>query len=270
MELRRAIRKGVGIAAVAALFIFGTSRSMSRPPQADATRGSGRVPVLVELFTSEGCSSCPPADALLQRLQREQPVPGVEIVALEQHVDYWNSMGWSDPFSSRQFSGRQQDYGRAFRLRSVYTPQMVVGGTEQLVGSDQPGAEKAIARAASCPRAQVKIESGGSAGLRVTVDGLPAVSRGDSADVYLAMVEANLSSKVARGENAGRRLTHTAVARQLARLGTAVPGRPFAATRPVTPEPGWKRPDLSVVVFVQERRSLRILGAAEAPVECRP
>src|ERR1700722_12879190 len=108
------------ILAVAILTISTSAFVCAAPDNND-----GRVPVLLELFTSEGCSSCPPADRLLAVLDRTQSVAGVEVIVLSEHVDYWNSLGWTDPFSSAQFSARQSAYASKFHLDGVYTPQLV-------------------------------------------------------------------------------------------------------------------------------------------------
>src|ERR1044072_3572695 len=113
--------------------------------------------VLVELFTSEGCSSCPPADALLERLDRAQPVAGAQIIVLSEHVDYWNHIGWADPYSSPAFSARQQQYARRFRTQGPYTPQMVVDGRTEFVGSDARSAESSIRDAFGQPKVAVRI-----------------------------------------------------------------------------------------------------------------
>src|SRR6266851_780391 len=121
---------------------------------------SGRSPVIVELFTSEGCSSCPPADDLLARLQKSQPVPNAEIIALEEHVDYWNELGWADPFSSSRYRERQNDYARIFQVDSVYTPQMVVNGQAGFSGSDSEQAYAQIGGAAGHGPAAVRLSTG--------------------------------------------------------------------------------------------------------------
>src|ERR1700692_1921178 len=123
---------------------FGFLRSEDHSGPAPTSSAAPRTPVIVELFTSEGCSSCPPADVLLQNLDRAQPVSGAMVIALSEHVDYWDRLGWKDPFSSPIFSRRQEAYGRRFHLESVYTPQVVIDGDSEALGSDARQIEAGI------------------------------------------------------------------------------------------------------------------------------
>ncbi len=115
-----------------------------------------KSPVLVELFTSEGCSSCPPADRVLAQLETEQPNKNAEIITLALHVDYWDNLGWKDKFSSALYSQRQSVYGQALKLNQVYTPQMVVDGQKQFVGSNLSEANKAITESAKIRKGEFR------------------------------------------------------------------------------------------------------------------
>src|SRR5438105_11449520 len=207
--------------------------------------------VLVELFTSEGCSSCPPADAVLARLHREQPVPGVQLIVLSEHVDYWNSLGWKDPFSAALFSDRQGQYSG-----HIYTPQAVVDGRADVLGSDERAIVRAVTAAGREPHGTLRLTATPS-GVRIAVTGLSGHS---DADVMVAVVEDGLVSKVERGENAGRTLAHTAVVRALQRVGTVASGAAqWSAEVPVPSNDSWKEP--RVVAFVQDVRTRRVLAA---------
>ncbi len=233
---------------------------------------SDAAPVLVELFTSEGCSSCPPADQVLSRLDQEQAISGANIIVLSQHVDYWNQLGWRDPYSSAQFSARQSSYADAFGRRGVYTPQMIVDGRLEFVGSNTAKAQEAIIQAARLPKAKIQIGfaptvaiHSGMIQLTVRVGNVPTIPAGDKADVFLAIAENDLSSSVARGENAGRQLRHTAVVRQLTVIGSISETKgeaAFTATPIVNIAGDWRRDKLRVVVFVQERASRHVIGVA--------
>src|SRR5689334_13924040 len=186
---------------------------------AAANAATAMPAVLVELFTSEGCSTCPPADKLLAELDQPQSLTGVQVIALGEHVDYWNQLGWKDPFSSAEFSQRQLDYARVLKQKDVYTPQMVVDGRVAFVGSHADTAREAIVKAASSPKADVnlaiKTATPKALKLNLQVENAPPVSSGDNAEVMLAITESGLLSNVLRGENSGRKLTHSAVTRKL-------------------------------------------------------
>jgi hypothetical protein len=226
---------------------------------------NARVPVLLELFTSEGCSSCPPADRLLEALDK-QPIADADLIVMSEHVDYWNYLGWSDPYSSPAFSARQQKY--AGRLgTSVYTPQLVLDGKFQATGSDWPEVTEAISRAVREAKLPVSVravrtENGGS----VHVD---ANSAGKSADLYIAIAADHMSSRVLRGENGGKTLTHVAVTQSIIRVGkwegsgSAERDVPLTAKQlPATARAGETR----VIVILQDPQTARILGVAQTRI----
>jgi hypothetical protein len=218
---------------------------------------SARTPVLVELFTSEGCSSCPPADFLLSHLQKEQPIPGVQVISLSEHVDYWNQLGWADPFSSPGFTERQQKYSDVFHRDGVYTPQMVVDGKAEFVGSDSRTALRAIGEAAKTPKASVGLSCGANPiSLQVRIDNMHS-----DADVLLAIAESSLQSNVTRGENRGRLMEHDGVTRRISIIGRAKRQQAFTAEPRIVIDKSWRRENLSAVVFLQDRYSRRVLGA---------
>lgn len=226
-------------------------------------------PVIVELFTSEGCSDCPPADRLLYSLEQTQPVPGAEIIPLEQHVDYWDSEGWRDPFSSSRFTLRQKDYVYAFNLPTAYTPQVVVDGAAQFVGSDAHHLLPAIAQAARTPKANLQIQQRAGAAsdprtvpLSVNLKPASGWNAKHGADVLLAITEDNLSSNVTAGENAGAHMVHLAVVRELRVLGRVDSSGAFSAAPDLTLTSNWQRENLHVVAFMQDRSTKRILGAS--------
>jgi hypothetical protein len=227
-------------------------------PGSDQTSSDGpRQPVLVELFTSEGCSSCPPADKNLAFLDSQQPVPQAEIITLAFHVDYWDRLGWKDRFSSPLFSRRQEIYSQALKLDSSYTPQMIVDGESQFVGSDSGKAAKEIAKAAGSAKAVVDITSEGD---QVKVKVARAQKHGE-ATVYAAIAEDGVSTRVERGENSGKTLEHVSVVRELKALGI-MPAEKHELETSFALEANaeWNAEKLKVVVFVQENESRRIVG----------
>jgi hypothetical protein len=219
------------------------------------------VPVVVELFTSEGCSSCPPADGLLTALAKEQPIAGVRVIPLGMHVTYWDELGWKDPASLKGATDRQQRYGASWGTDRIYTPQAVVDGGEELVGSDAGGLKRAIAKAAKQPHARVEVAAtadGASLSAQVTVTDLPADAK-EPMDVRVVLTENGLTSIVKRGENGGRTLHHDAVVRQLLEPAASGP-KPLTFHAALRPE--WRRDQMNVVAIVQGKKTQRIWGAA--------
>jgi hypothetical protein len=262
----------IGLASLVFFSILAFRSPKNSESQTAPSSPSSSTPVVVELFTSEGCSSCPPADGLLAQLENSQPVSGARVIAIEEHVDYWNHLGWVDPFSSPEWTARQLNYAAAFHRNGEYTPQMVVGGREEFVGSRSDLATKAIQKICELPPVAVTLTrlAPSEADRRqeprfaVAVGKLTPLAAGDSAEVWLAVTESGLASEVGRGENAGRNLHHASLLRSLHRIGTADPqsDTAFEGTVSLSLKSEWKRENLLAVILVQEKKSRRILGAA--------
>jgi hypothetical protein len=249
------------------LGLWGASRHV---PLAASSAPEGRAVVVTELFTSEGCSSCPSADEVLSQLLHSQPIAGVEVLALGEHVDYWDRLGWRDPFSSALYSNRQSNYdARVFHRNEVYTPQLVIDGRFQRVGSDVDGIRRAIKQAADAPKADITVtltdRSERELSARIGVDMPASLKVAETVDVLVAVTEDDLVSDVRRGENHGRTLRHSAVVRSLASIATLLPRESTRAmTTPISLALDWKPQNVRVIAFLQERDSRRIIGAGSA------
>ena len=226
-----------------AAFCFAFSGVAGDPPQ--------RWPVLVELFTSEGCSSCPPADRQLQELDHH-------VIVLSEHVDYWDHQGWKDRFSSPEFTARQENYASLFHLDSPYTPQMVVDGAAQFTGGDRRRAVDEINKASDRPKATVVLERTLSGDVRVDIEDSPR-----DGDIWMAVADESDTTRVAGGENRGRTLAHVAVVRSLKKIGIIRRGGTFSKVVGLAKTDHTRR----IVVFVQEAGQTRVVGAnlLEAP-----
>lgn len=226
---------------------------------ADGQAPAARVPVVVELFTSEGCSSCPPADAVLSRLAKDQSVAGAQIIPLGMHVTYWDELGWKDAASLAAATSRQRDYGRVFGEDRIYTPQAVIDGRDELVGSDEGGLKRAVTAAASRPHAHVSVAASftrpDTIVAKVDVSDVPPDVK-EKVRTLVLVTEDGLSSIVTRGENGGHTLHHDAVVRRVSST-VEIAGVPAA----------WHRDRLRVVAVVQGEKSQRIFGAASAAIQ---
>jgi hypothetical protein len=253
MRFRWTIANFIVAIVVTVVFTFllvtpGTARSANQPQ-----------PVLVELFTSEGCSSCPPADRLLMELDRQQPVPGADIIVLSEHVDYWNQQGWFDPYSLHQWTQRQEAYGRRFNLDSTYTPQMVIDGEHQAGGNEPRAVLDAIRQSAIRPRLPIEISSVTRAGNKLqvafTANSAPGVT------LFAALADESDRSTIIGGENAGHTLEHVAVLRSLIPIATLQSTATEKTVEIEVPHAATKR-QLRLVLFAQDIKSGQVLGVS--------
>ena len=245
------------------LFVAALSLSAGVPICAAADNGTPRIPVLLELFTSEGCSSCPPADRLLETLDQKQPIAGADLVVLSEHVDYWDRLGWKDPFSSPVSTARQQDYTNKYNLDGVYTPQLVVDGRYGVVGSDGREVTNAIQKAIREQKIPIAISEVSRNGNQVTAHiELQAGQnfKGSRGVLFVAVADNRAESQVARGENSGRSLAHVAVTRVLKQVGTIDLDSDTARDVALSVRPGANGSRL--VAFVQDPKSGHVLAVA--------
>ena len=262
MASPKAIRGLVGAFAACAILAVSTVAFHAAAHSQQPEQNSARVPVLVELFTSEGCSDCPPADRLIEELDTKQPIPGAQAIVLSEHVTYWNRLGWRDPFSLDDIDQRQKDYGDRFHLDSVYTPQVVIDGSAQLVGNNGPGVVRAVADAAATPKKALSIEGAHWEGANAVFS---VHGSADSGTRLIAALAADATqSEVSRGENAGRTLHHVAVVRTLKDFGSgATEGKPLKLSGGGLSHAGGASAPSRLVVFLVDRKTGRVQAVAE-------
>jgi hypothetical protein len=246
------------------LLLLVCAPSLGHTQSAEAPKSA--TPILIELFTSEGCSSCPPADAWIKQLDATQPIPGAQVIVLSEHVDYWNHDGWTDPYSSAFFTDRQNEYVRALGGSSSYTPEIIVNGRTELQLSNQAQVNQTFLNAVKAQQIPVaigtlSIEGNSPALLRAHID-VDGTASKKSADVYAVVALDHAESQVLHGENGGHRLTHASVALDIVRVGKLEKGKPFSHDFQAKLKPGMDPKNLRLIVFVQESGPGAVLGAA--------
>ena len=251
------------------LFVLLLTQSAHAQAAPSAPSNPGEAsPVLVELFTSEGCSSCPPADIILQRLDEFQPIEGAQLIVLSEHVTYWDHDGWKDPNSSQALTDRQASYETALGEKEVFTPQFVVDGDHEVLINHIDLMENVLKKAKDEPKipiriADVKVDPADPTILRAHVD-TDANSEKHNADVYIAVALGHVESQVLKGENGGKHLVHVAVVQQLTKVGKLSKGKSFAQDVQLKLKPGTDPRNVRIVAFVQESGPGKLLGAAQS------
>jgi hypothetical protein len=237
----------------------------SKPGETDTSRPDPTHPILVELFTSEGCSSCPPADLFLKKIDGFEPAPGVRLIVLSEHVTYWDHDGWKDPNSSQALTDRQSSYETALGEKESFTPQLIVDGTTQLRLNEPQSMDAALQKAAGEPKiplriSDVSLDPSNPTRLRLHVN---ADAAPENADVYVAVALDHVESQVLKGENGGKHLEHVAVVEQLTKIGKLSKGKSFAEDVQLKLKPGTDLKNLRLVAFIQEPGPGKLLGAVQ-------
>ena len=256
MLKQRGLLATSGVGFMMCSFVAGLGQSAAAP-----------TPILVELFTSEGCSSCPPADALLQKLDAFQPVPGAQLIVLSEHVDYWDQEGWKDQYSSHELTNRQKSYVSELGLATAYTPQLIVDGNVELHANDPQQVQSAFEKALKDAKIPISLDSVNFEGPQeaAAVRGhlqVDAGSENHNADIYIAVALNHAESQVLRGENQGQTLTHVAVVQEMVKVGKVQKKGNFSQDFEVKLKPGTKPGEVRIVAFVQERGSGKVVAAA--------
>lgn len=213
---------------------------------------------LVELFTSEGCSSCPPADALLARIGKENSNKPVYLLAY--HVDYWNRLGWKDRFSSAKFSARQNQYGDWLNLKTIYTPQMVVNGSKEFIGSEEVTLRNSIKAALAQPlEGNLEISTGKTIKHKLTLN-YRTNQQTDGYSLAVALISTKATSRVLKGENKGLTLTHVNIVRQFESF--ALQGKTSGAVN-IEMEQFNEQMPTELIAFLQDNKTGKITAAAK-------
>ncbi|MGB8010352.1 MAG: DUF1223 domain-containing protein [Terriglobales bacterium] len=234
---------------------------------ADSPASGADAPVLVELFTSEGCSSCPPADTLLTKLDASQAIAGAQVIVLSEHVDYWDHGGWKDAYSSSYFTERQQEYVRRLGAKEPYTPEIVIDGASEMNGSNAYAVGRAIEAARGHVKVPVRLSSAALADTKsirvhVAVDALAADSKARKAEIFVAVALDHVESHVSGGENKGRDIQHVAVAESISKVGTVEKGKNFDRDVVVKLKGAPDMGHVRLIAFVQTPGSGEVVGAA--------
>ncbi len=257
----------LAIGYLAPLKVHAAAEIHSQVPSQAPTPAPSNPPVVVELFTSEGCSSCPPADTLLAQIDATQSNPAApRVIVLSEHVTYWNHDGWTDPYSLQSFTDRQNQYGSRFNLQDVYTPQAVIDGARQLVGSNRKAVIEAIQSAASQPKIPVTLENTRWSSDSSATAALTTGPISTPVTVFAALADDSDLSNVLHGENQGQALHHTAVVRtlqELRKLKSPLTREPIKIQLSKGIKPQAK---MRLIVFLADSKSGRIVGASMQPL----